>query len=81
MSAGSEQSRYPRKEKLDQKISLYTGDITKLEIDAIVNAGMCVCVNEFVVFSLFGLSSNMVTNGQLPSSMFKSDANNVTLIS
>lgn len=37
-AAGSEQSRYPRKEKLDQKISLYTGDITKLEIDAIVNA-------------------------------------------
>ncbi|XP_074529984.1 ADP-ribose glycohydrolase MACROD1 [Halichoeres trimaculatus] len=28
----------PRNEKLDQKISLYTGDITKLEIDAIVNA-------------------------------------------
>lgn len=29
---------YPRNEKLDQKISLYSGDITKLEIDAIVNA-------------------------------------------
>ncbi|KAK2849020.1 hypothetical protein Q5P01_008854 [Channa striata] len=27
-----------RNEKLDQKISLYSGDITKLEIDAIVNA-------------------------------------------
>ncbi|KAM7417530.1 hypothetical protein PAMA_017256 [Pampus argenteus] len=39
VSAGSEQSRYPRNEKLDQKISLYSDDITKLEIDAIVNAG------------------------------------------
>ncbi|XP_029703522.1 ADP-ribose glycohydrolase MACROD1 isoform X9 [Takifugu rubripes] len=28
-----------RNENLDQKISLYSGDITKLEIDAIVNAG------------------------------------------
>ncbi|XP_029368614.1 ADP-ribose glycohydrolase MACROD1 isoform X2 [Echeneis naucrates] len=35
---GSEPSRYQRNEKLDQKISLFTGDITKLEIDAIVNA-------------------------------------------
>ncbi|XP_028271457.1 ADP-ribose glycohydrolase MACROD1 isoform X2 [Parambassis ranga] len=35
---GSEPSRYKRNEKLDQKVSLYTGDITKLEIDAIVNA-------------------------------------------
>ncbi|XP_029917452.1 ADP-ribose glycohydrolase MACROD1 isoform X2 [Myripristis murdjan] len=34
----SGQSRYPRNEKLDGKISLYSGDITKLEIDAIVNA-------------------------------------------
>lgn len=31
-----------RNENLDQKISLYSGDITKLEIDAIVNAGKCV---------------------------------------
>ncbi|XP_056133942.1 ADP-ribose glycohydrolase MACROD1 [Lampris incognitus] len=37
-SDGSERPRYPRNEKLDQKISLYSGDITKLEIDAIVNA-------------------------------------------
>lgn len=37
-AAGSEKSRYPRNEKLDQKISLYSGDITQLEIDAIVNA-------------------------------------------
>lgn len=35
----SEQPLYRRNEKLDQKISLYSGDITKLEIDAIVNAG------------------------------------------
>lgn len=35
----SEQTLYPRNEKLDQKISLYSGDITKLEVDAIVNAG------------------------------------------
>lgn len=34
----SGQPRYKRNEKLDQKISLYSGDITKLEIDAIVNA-------------------------------------------
>ncbi|XP_030000680.1 ADP-ribose glycohydrolase MACROD1 isoform X1 [Sphaeramia orbicularis] len=37
-AGGSQQSRYPRDEKLDQKISLYSGDITMLEIDAIVNA-------------------------------------------
>ncbi|KAM9741518.1 ADP-ribose glycohydrolase MACROD1 isoform 2-T2 [Menidia menidia] len=37
-AGGSEPSRYQRNEKLDQKISLYSGDITKLEIDAIVNA-------------------------------------------
>ncbi|XP_035506316.2 ADP-ribose glycohydrolase MACROD1 isoform X1 [Scophthalmus maximus] len=37
-AGGSEQSRYKRNENLDKKISLYTGDITKLEIDAIVNA-------------------------------------------
>ncbi|KAG7517177.1 hypothetical protein JOB18_000984 [Solea senegalensis] len=35
---GPKPGLYPRNEKLDQKISLYTGDITKLEIDAIVNA-------------------------------------------
>ncbi|XP_017263860.1 ADP-ribose glycohydrolase MACROD1 isoform X2 [Kryptolebias marmoratus] len=37
-AGGSERSRYQRNEKLDQKISVYSGDITKLEIDAIVNA-------------------------------------------
>ncbi|XP_062249567.1 ADP-ribose glycohydrolase MACROD1 isoform X3 [Platichthys flesus] len=37
-AGGSEPSRYQRNEKFDQKISLYSGDITKLEIDAIVNA-------------------------------------------
>ncbi|CAK6964580.1 ADP-ribose glycohydrolase MACROD1 isoform X2 [Scomber scombrus] len=37
-AAGSEKSKYPRNEKLDKKISLYSGDITQLEIDAIVNA-------------------------------------------
>nr|XP_020446963.1 O-acetyl-ADP-ribose deacetylase MACROD1 isoform X1 [Monopterus albus] len=37
-AGGSEPVRYQRNEKLDQKISLYSGDITKLEIDAIVNA-------------------------------------------
>ena len=42
-SGGAEKGHYKRNEKLDQKISLYSGDITKLEIDAIVNAGMCVC--------------------------------------
>lgn len=38
ISAGAEQSRYPRNPKLDQKISVFSGDITTLEIDAIVNA-------------------------------------------
>ncbi|KAL6117370.1 macrod1 [Pungitius sinensis] len=37
-AGGSEQPLYQRNEKLDQKISLYSGDITKLEVDAIVNA-------------------------------------------
>ncbi|XP_053179245.1 ADP-ribose glycohydrolase MACROD1 isoform X2 [Scomber japonicus] len=37
-AAGSEKSKYPRNEKLDKKISLYSGDITQLEIDSIVNA-------------------------------------------
>lgn len=38
-SGASEQPIYKRNEKLDRKISLYSGDITRLEIDAIVNAG------------------------------------------
>ena len=42
LSGGSKKALYQRNEKLDQKISLYGGDITKLEIDAIVNAGRCV---------------------------------------
>ncbi|XP_044061095.1 ADP-ribose glycohydrolase MACROD1 isoform X3 [Siniperca chuatsi] len=37
-AGASEQTLYQRNEKLDHKISLYSGDITKLEIDAIVNA-------------------------------------------
>ncbi|XP_031158888.1 ADP-ribose glycohydrolase MACROD1 isoform X3 [Sander lucioperca] len=37
-AGGSEQTLYQKNEKLDKKISLYSGDITKLEIDAIVNA-------------------------------------------
>lgn len=41
-AALSEKALHPRNEKLDRKISLYSGDITKLEIDAIVNAGKCV---------------------------------------
>uniref|UniRef100_A0A3B5KVJ7 Mono-ADP ribosylhydrolase 1 n=1 Tax=Xiphophorus couchianus TaxID=32473 RepID=A0A3B5KVJ7_9TELE len=39
-AGASKSSRYLRNETLDQKISVYSGDITKLEIDAIVNAGM-----------------------------------------
>ncbi|KAM3612272.1 uncharacterized protein V6R79_005904 [Siganus canaliculatus] len=35
---GLEKTFFPRNEKLDTKISIYSGDITKLEIDAIVNA-------------------------------------------
>uniref|UniRef100_A0AAQ6IAI0 Macro domain-containing protein n=1 Tax=Anabas testudineus TaxID=64144 RepID=A0AAQ6IAI0_ANATE len=37
-AGGSEPTLYQRNEKLDQKISIYNGDITTLEIDAIVNA-------------------------------------------
>ncbi|XP_054453465.1 ADP-ribose glycohydrolase MACROD1 isoform X2 [Anoplopoma fimbria] len=37
-AGSSEQTLCQRNEKLDQKISLYSGDITKLEVDAIVNA-------------------------------------------
>ncbi|XP_070693318.1 ADP-ribose glycohydrolase MACROD1 isoform X2 [Pempheris klunzingeri] len=37
-AGGSEKALYQRNEKLDQKISVYSGDITKLEIGAIVNA-------------------------------------------
>ncbi|KAI3351160.1 hypothetical protein L3Q82_005719 [Scortum barcoo] len=37
-TGASEKTLYERNEKLDRKISLYSGDITKLEIDAIVNA-------------------------------------------
>ncbi|XP_068571049.1 ADP-ribose glycohydrolase MACROD1 isoform X1 [Cebidichthys violaceus] len=37
-AGASEKTLYQRNEKLDQKISLYSGDITKLEVDAIVNA-------------------------------------------
>ncbi|XP_054647155.1 ADP-ribose glycohydrolase MACROD1 isoform X5 [Dunckerocampus dactyliophorus] len=38
VSAGPEGSRYPRNEKLDGKISIYSGNITVLEVDAVVNA-------------------------------------------
>ncbi|XP_078810206.1 ADP-ribose glycohydrolase MACROD1 isoform X4 [Oryzias latipes] len=37
-SGVSVRARYQKNEKLDRKISLYCGDITKLEVDAIVNA-------------------------------------------
>ncbi|XP_041653480.1 ADP-ribose glycohydrolase MACROD1 isoform X2 [Cheilinus undulatus] len=37
-AGGTGKPVHQRNEKLDQKISLYSGDITKLEIDAIVNA-------------------------------------------
>lgn len=37
-AGGSEQSSRQRNDKMDQKISVYSGDITQLEIDAIVNA-------------------------------------------
>ncbi|XP_075902786.1 ADP-ribose glycohydrolase MACROD1 isoform X1 [Nelusetta ayraudi] len=38
LAAVSDKTICQRNEKLDQKISLYSGDLTKLEIDAIVNA-------------------------------------------
>lgn len=34
-----EESVYPKDNHLNEKISLFRGDITKLEVDAIVNAG------------------------------------------
>lgn len=37
-AAGTKQSKYPRNSNLDQKVSVFSGDITTLEIDAIVNA-------------------------------------------
>ena len=37
-SVKSSDSRYPVNESLNEKISLWNGDITKLEIDAVVNA-------------------------------------------
>ncbi|XP_029972606.1 ADP-ribose glycohydrolase MACROD1 isoform X2 [Salarias fasciatus] len=37
-AGGSGSNFYPRNEKLDGKISVYSGDITKLEVGAIVNA-------------------------------------------
>lgn len=40
LSGDSGEALYKRNEKLDKKISLFSGDITKLEIDAVVNAGM-----------------------------------------
>ncbi|KAK0131043.1 O-acetyl-ADP-ribose deacetylase MACROD1 [Merluccius polli] len=46
VSNEGEKPRHPSNKKLDGRISLYTGDITQLEVDAIVNAGvfLCVCV-------------------------------------
>ncbi|XP_075902789.1 ADP-ribose glycohydrolase MACROD1 isoform X4 [Nelusetta ayraudi] len=46
LAAVSDKTICQRNEKLDQKISLYSGDLTKLEIDAIVNAGTRVSVME-----------------------------------
>uniref|UniRef100_A0A096LTZ2 Mono-ADP ribosylhydrolase 1 n=1 Tax=Poecilia formosa TaxID=48698 RepID=A0A096LTZ2_POEFO len=45
VKSASTPSRYLRNERLDQKISVYSGDITKLEIDAIVNAGISRLIN------------------------------------
>lgn len=42
LSGGSGDALYKWNERLDKKISLFSGDITKLEIDAVVNAGMWV---------------------------------------
>ncbi|CAL8328065.1 unnamed protein product [Gadus morhua 'NCC'] len=45
----SEHQRCPRNKKLDGRISLYTGDITQLEVDAIVNADAHP-VNPFTIY-------------------------------
>lgn len=34
-----EEPKYKKDKQLNEKISLFRGDITKLEVDAIVNAG------------------------------------------
>ncbi|XP_056457188.1 ADP-ribose glycohydrolase MACROD1 isoform X1 [Gadus chalcogrammus] len=44
----SEHQRCPRNKKLDGRISLYTGDITQLEVDAIVNADVIHTVGPIV---------------------------------
>lgn len=39
MTAKVEEPKYKKDKQLNEKISLFRGDITKLEVDAIVNAG------------------------------------------
>lgn len=41
---------YKANDKLNMKISLFTGDITKLEIDAIANAGESQCAEKSIVY-------------------------------
>lgn len=36
-----EDPKYKKDKQLNDKVSLFRGDITKLEVDAIVNAGEC----------------------------------------
>lgn len=39
MTVKVEDPKYKKDKQLNEKISLFRGDITKLEVDAIVNAG------------------------------------------
>lgn len=39
MTVKVDEPKYKKDKQLNEKISLFRGDITKLEVDAIVNAG------------------------------------------
>ena len=39
----SKSEEHPVKSQLNEKVSVWRGDITRLEIDAIVNAGRILC--------------------------------------
>lgn len=39
MTTKAEEPKYKKDKQLNEKVSLFRGDITKLEVDAIVNAG------------------------------------------
>ncbi|CAH2325160.1 Hypothetical predicted protein [Pelobates cultripes] len=52
-----EEVKYPKNKDLNQKISITKGDITKLEVDAIVNAGK---MHNLLVFRVFLTTMNVI---------------------